>query len=157
MTARVTTPHDSKAVLRLLRSRTTHVPFPAWTVCFASVAKRVSVVEYDRSYCEKLEARRDSVLGPLGRNGSFAVHCGNFFERGAVPDADVYTWWQDTPSLANARVLRHLARLRRHGFERIWRIRDTFDPKAAWSRNISHSAWRRGGLGEAAAKLPTCA
>ena len=44
------------------------------------------------------------------------------------------------------------AHLRRHGFERIWRIRDTFDPSAAWSRNISHSAWRRGGLGD----LPAC-
>ena len=44
------------------------------------------------------------------------------------------------------------ARLRRHGFERIWKIRDTFEPSASWSRNISHSAWRRGGLGG----LPSC-
>ena len=48
------------------------------------------------------------------------------------------------------------ARLRRHGFERVWRTRDTFDPKAAWSRNISHSAWRRGGLGEGDDRLPSC-
>jgi hypothetical protein len=42
--------------------------------------------------------------------------------------------------------------LRRHGFERIWKLRDTFEPAGNWSRNISHSAWRRGGRGA----LPTC-
>lgn len=47
------------------------------------------------------------------------------------------------------------AKLRHHGFERVWRIRDTFEPSAAWSRNISHSAWMRGGL--SASGLPTCA
>lgn len=46
------------------------------------------------------------------------------------------------------------ATLRHHGFERVWRIRDTFEPSAAWSRNISHSAWRRGGL--RGSDLPTC-
>ena len=45
-------------------------------------------------------------------------------------------------------------KFRKHGFERIWKIRDTFDNKAPWSRNISHSAWRRGGL--SGSDLPTC-
>lgn len=44
-------------------------------------------------------------------------------------------------------------KLRRHGFERVWRVRDSFDPAAAWSRNISHSAWRRGGRLDG---LPSC-
>ena len=61
---------------------------------------------------------------------------------------------EDAPAQVDYR--RWHAKLRRHGFERIWKTRDTFDPKAAWSRNISHSAWRRGGLGDGAAKLPTC-
>ena len=62
---------------------------------------------------------------------------------------------EDAPAQVDYR--RWHARLRRHGFERIWRTRDTFDPKAAWSRNVSHSAWRRGGLSAApGSKLPTC-
>ena len=44
------------------------------------------------------------------------------------------------------------ARLRAEGLQRIWRSRDTFEPLANWSRNVTHSAWRRGGRGS----LPTC-
>ncbi len=33
-----------------------------------------------------------------------------------------------------------------HGFECIWRIRDTADRDASWSRRLIHSAWQRGGI-----------
>lgn len=33
-----------------------------------------------------------------------------------------------------------------HGFECIWKIHDTYDPSQEWSRNLVHSAWRKGGL-----------
>lgn len=38
------------------------------------------------------------------------------------------------------------------GFERVWKIADSFNPKVAWSRNLIHSVWRKGGLGD----KPTC-
>lgn len=57
---------------------------------------------------------------------------------------------EDVPHVVDYRKWH--ARFRKHGFERIWNIRDTFEPSAEWSRNISHSAWRRGGLGN----LPSC-
>lgn len=36
------------------------------------------------------------------------------------------------------------ALLRERGFRRTWRIRDTFNLNAAWSQNVTHSAWERG-------------
>lgn len=48
------------------------------------------------------------------------------------------------------------AKLRRHGLERVWKVRDTFDPGAPWSRNISHSVWRRGGGPWALGDRPSC-
>lgn len=39
-----------------------------------------------------------------------------------------------------------------HGFECIWTINDTYDPEKNWSRQLKHSAWRKGGLGN----LKTC-
>lgn len=57
---------------------------------------------------------------------------------------------EDVPHKVDYRKWHH--RFRHHGFERVWKIRDTFEPTASWSRNISHTAWRRGGLGE----LPSC-
>ena len=44
------------------------------------------------------------------------------------------------------------ARLRAAGLQRVWRVRDTFAPDEAWSRQIVHSVWRRGGL----RGMPTC-
>ena len=38
--------------------------------------------------------------------------------------------------------------LRAAGLTRIWRVKDTFAPDQEWSRNITHSAWQRGGLRE---------
>jgi FkbM family methyltransferase len=57
---------------------------------------------------------------------------------------------EDAPYKVNYRKWHN--RFRRYGFERVWRVRDSFDPAASWSQNISHSAWRRGGLGG----LPSC-
>jgi FkbM family methyltransferase len=58
-------------------------------------------------------------------------------EEDAPAQTDYYTWHH---------------KLRRHGFERVWKVRDSFDPGAYWSRNVSHSVWTRDGLNG----LPTC-
>ena len=59
---------------------------------------------------------------------------------------------EDAPAQVNYSLWHE--RLRRHGFERVWRVRDSFAPDQSWSRNISHSAWRRGGKLDG---RPTCA
>lgn len=72
--------------------------------CFSRVASHATAVEMSREYCEKLRARAA---------GAFDVSCKSY--QAGLPDADVYTWWQQWPTLTNHRLLDHLARRHREG------------------------------------------
>ena len=68
-------------------------------MCFAHVAANATAVEYDQPYCDRLRVRS---------HGSFHVHCADY--RKGLPPADVYTWWQQEPSLTDSSLLAFLRR-----------------------------------------------
>ena len=46
---------------------------------------------------------------------AFSVVCSKYQERGGLPDADVFTWWQQHPSLKDYQLLTALAHAQRDG------------------------------------------
>ena len=72
-------------------------------LCFAQFATAATAVEMDEHYCMRLRSR-GKPAGP-GRRG-FNVSCSRY--QSGTPDADVYTWWQQSPHLSNEEVLAHL-------------------------------------------------
>ena len=116
--------------------------------CFARVAKNATAIELDKNYCEKLRLRSREL--EVAGVGTFGIACRSY--RNGIPDADVYTWWEQGPFLWNHEVLRHLRRETAQGRIRrsaqaivvfdtkhrrdmdSWRrLKDGF----AWARNIS--------------------
>ena len=84
--------------------------------CFSRTATRAVAVEMSPSYCVKLRHRAVSLQG-VPRTPAFEVLC-NRYEQAGLPDADVYTWWQQWPHLTNHRLLSHLARRQEQGLIR---------------------------------------
>lgn len=83
--------------------------------CYAHSAAHMRAVEYDQKYCEKLLLRNETLFR---RNGHwFTVQCQNFRDAGTL-DADIITWWHDSPTLTDPALLRHLAEEQRLGFIR---------------------------------------
>jgi len=78
--------------------------------CFARAARSSVAVEMDPTYCAKLE-QRARVIG--GGRAAFAVHCDRY--QSTALDADVFTWWQQSPHLKNVEVLQHLRRQQKAG------------------------------------------
>ena len=79
--------------------------------CFAQVASEAVAIEADPAYCHKLQNISHELLE---RTGSyFAVRCARY--QLGVPDADIYTWWQETPHLSNEEVLDFLAAAHKQG------------------------------------------
>ena len=76
--------------------------------CYAQVARATTAVELLPQYCKYLERRASEM-----RLRNFSVVCRNYREH--LPDADVYTWWQQKGDLMNEKVLHHLAALKRAG------------------------------------------
>jgi len=72
--------------------------------CFSQFARSAVAVEQDRAYCGFLE-RRAARLRANGRR-SFRVGCNAY--QNCTPDADVYTWWQDSVALGDELLLAHL-------------------------------------------------
>ena len=72
--------------------------------CFAQTAHSAVAVEYEPRYCAILR-KRAATLAEQG-SGNFSVHCADY--RNGLPAADVYTWWQQEPDLADATLLRNL-------------------------------------------------
>ena len=69
--------------------------------CFAQIARSAVAVEMDRRYCTRLR----SLASSLPRT-TFTVACQRY--QAGLPDADVYTWWQQKPHLTNSCLLRFL-------------------------------------------------
>ena len=74
--------------------------------CFAKYAKSASAIEYDETYCKRLEQRASSEIH------TFKVLCQDFYL--ADLDADFITWWQQSP-LTNVAVLARLKQLKCSG------------------------------------------
>lgn len=74
--------------------------------CFSSVASRATAVEINPPYCRKLEDRA-KLLRSAGGQG-FDVECRDYRQTRADAQADVYTWWQETPGLHDLQILRAL-------------------------------------------------
>ena len=72
--------------------------------CFARAAREAVAVEMDKDYCRKLELVAKSI-GEGGR-AAFTVRCDRY--QALALDADVFTWWQQSPHLKNVEVLQHL-------------------------------------------------
>ena len=95
--------------------------------CFARAAAAAAAVEMDPVYCSTLRSRAEhagirvvrhpnttaSARSVAGHHRLFHVHCKRYQDQ--TPDADVYTWWQQRPHLANGEVLAHLRRLQLRG------------------------------------------
>lgn len=109
-------------------------------MCFAQFARNATAVEYDRSYCKKLEQRS---------SGNFSVLCADY--RHGLPDADIYTWWQQEPDLSDAALLSFLQKQASAGkvregaeavliFDTMWnddmRSWKSIQPQAVWHEEV---------------------
>eukprot|EP00320_Phaeocystis_rex_P000401 CAMPEP_0119066868 /NCGR_PEP_ID=MMETSP1178-20130426/9298_1 /TAXON_ID=33656 /ORGANISM="unid sp, Strain CCMP2000" /LENGTH=540 /DNA_ID=CAMNT_0007048497 /DNA_START=283 /DNA_END=1905 /DNA_ORIENTATION=- len=117
--------------------------------CFARVARRATAVELSSTYCQKLRERSQQLMLSAGSN--FSVDCRAYQQ--ADLDADVITWWAETPILKNWDVLQRLARGVQSGqvrataealliFDPLWPPdladwRDFGAPLAHWTTNVS--------------------
>lgn len=76
--------------------------------CFARAARSAVGVEANPIHCERLMQRARA------SGGAFTVRCEPYLQSIGV-DADVFTWWQQTPHLSNVEVLQHLRRQQQAG------------------------------------------
>lgn len=76
-------------------------------MCFAQRARSAVAVEMDPEYCEVLRQRAGAA------RGLFRVGCDAY--QNCTPDADYYTWWQDTNNLGDELLLAHLRKQQRLG------------------------------------------
>ena len=83
--------------------------------CYAHSAAHMRAVEYDQKYCEKLLLRNETLFQRSGH--WFTVQCQNYRDAGTL-DADIITWWHDSPTLTDPALLRHLVDEQRLGFIR---------------------------------------
>lgn len=79
--------------------------------CFARVTKSAVAIEMDQEYCRKLEVRAADLTAKGHR--SYTVACRKYQD--GTPDADIYTWWQQSPFLKNEELLDTLVSLQRQG------------------------------------------
>ena len=70
--------------------------------CFVQAARTAVAIELDKDYCKNL-ASRSAEQANVPR---FTVLCRSY--QAGVPDADVYTWWQQTPHFSDSEVLKYL-------------------------------------------------
>ena len=70
--------------------------------CFAQAARTAVAIELDQTYCKKLVSR-SAEQADVPR---FTVLCRSY--QAGVPDADVYTWWQQAPHFSDSEVLKYL-------------------------------------------------
>lgn len=84
-------------------------------MCFARVARSATAIELQSSYCAKLRARSAELKEATG--SSFEVFCKDYHHQ-TMPDADVYTWWQQGRSLSNLGILQVLRRKQEAGLIR---------------------------------------
>ena len=97
--------------------------------CFAQVARSFMAMEADPKWCEKLSRRLKA--------GNVTIVCKKYQE--GTPDADVYTWWQESPWLENLEILGHLSKLKADGRIRAWaQAAVLFDEGEAPDRNNLH-------------------
>ena len=113
--------------------------------CFSRVAASSVAIEMNSRYCTELRRR---ITDP-----SFSVVCSAYQE--GLPDADVYTWWQDTPHLANRCIIGHIRQRQLAGRVRMnataavvfdtrfggdmssWKGADGLQPLATWSTQVA--------------------
>ncbi|KAL3932731.1 MAG: hypothetical protein SGPRY_000584 [Prymnesium sp.] len=77
--------------------------------CFSLAAASATAVELVPKYCEQLKLRAARGTAPP----HFNVLCRRY--QAGLPDADVYTWWQQPPSFANSAVLAFLHKEQKRG------------------------------------------
>ena len=85
--------------------------------CFSHVASTVVAVELDPAYCPTLRKRAGDHwrLGDGNRKVTFEVRCGKYRTPDMVPDADVYTWWQQPPDTTDRKLLHFLREAQMQG------------------------------------------
>ena len=106
--------------------------------CFSHFTAGAVAIEFAPEYCSKLRTRAD-ILGNRTGQPVFQVRCGNYKSTGVLPDADLYTWWQQAPHLTDRKLLNFLRRAQLQGS-----IRDN-----AMALIVSDGSWsldRRGWL-----------
>ena len=74
--------------------------------CLARNAKEAVAVEMDEPYCDKLRTRSQEMQREGA--GGFRVVCSDYRAVTTLPDADVFTWWEQEPHLLDADVLNFL-------------------------------------------------
>jgi hypothetical protein len=80
--------------------------------CMAQFASKATAVELSAAYCAKLRTRAAELQKTSGH--TFSVVCQDYRTAPGL-DADVFTWWQETPHLHNPAVLLQLRRLQQLG------------------------------------------
>lgn len=80
--------------------------------CFAQVASSAIAVELAAAYCSKLQVRAAELQNATGH--TFSVMCKDYRTAPGL-DADVFTWWQETPHLHNPAILMSLRWLQERG------------------------------------------
>ena len=80
--------------------------------CFAQVASSAIAVELAAAYCSKLQVRAAELQNAAGH--TFSVMCKDYRTAPGL-DADVFTWWQETPHLHNPAILMSLRWLQERG------------------------------------------
>ena len=85
-------------------------------MCFSRLARSATAIEYDPAYCKKLRERQqqNGGGGPHTKQARFHVSCGDYRKQ-HVPNADIFTWWQQQPHLSNEAVLNNLRKLQLQG------------------------------------------
>jgi len=102
--------------------------------CFTLHARKATAIEYDKVYCNSLRSASKNISAAHNGRHGFRVTCSDY-RAGGVVDADIITWWEQTP-LENIPALQHCLAEQEAG-----RLRDTaeaillFDPK--WRQDMA--------------------
>ena len=80
--------------------------------CMAQLASKATAVELAAPYCVKLRERSSALRQATGH--AFEVVCQDYRTAPGL-DADVFTWWQETPHLHNPVALMQLRKLQMSG------------------------------------------
>ena len=85
--------------------------------CFSHFTAGAVAIEFAPEYCSKLRSRA-AILGNSTGWPAFQVRCGNYRAKDVLPDADLYTWWQQPPHLTDRKLLNFLRQAQLRGLIR---------------------------------------
>ena len=111
--------------------------------CFAVVARRAAAVEFDTTYCSKLEERAKALQAAT--NSSFRTHCKKY-QNVALDNADVFTWWfggkgLDSAALLHLRMRHDAGQLRHNASAIVLFERDSESDMVSFKALESFASW----------------